>query len=106
MYYAVHQNKTETAKRLIQHGADVDDALKYARQHGRIELAEWLSIEKTKKSRARRHWALMRDIFRVRPYALFWFTYVGTKMCAPGGKWEANDRVNFEEDFGEKNVHQ
>ena len=106
MYYAVLENKTETAKRLIQHGADIDNALKYAQRRGQIELADWLTLERLKKSRAHRHWALMRAAIRVRPYALFWYMYVGTKMCAPGGKWAAHDRVNFEADFSDKNIHQ
>jgi len=105
MYYAVLENKTETAKRLIHYGADIDDAFKHAKQHGRIELSDWLAIERLKKARARQHWALMRAVCQVRPYALFWYKYVCTQMCAPGGKWAEHDRVNFEEDFGNRNIN-
>jgi len=54
--------------------------------------------------RARRRWATARafvQVYRVRPYALFWYADVGKQLCAPGGKWAQHDRAAFLAEFGE-----
>ena len=102
MYYAIFQNKTETVKRLIFHGADIDDAIYQAQRYTiqeRTDIKAWLANERLKKLRTRAHWAAVRAMYFVRPYALMWHTYVGQQLCAPGGKWAENDRITFEEEF-------
>ena len=53
---------------------------------------------KLKRKRARLHWATAR-VYRARPYARFWYDYVGEQLCAPGGVWAERDRAAFEEEF-------
>ena len=60
--------------------------------------AEWTLLW-FKTHKARSHWARARAFVHVRPFALFWYEYVGESLCAPGGKWAARDRVAFEELF-------
>ena len=48
---------------------------------------------------ARYNWAKVRDFVQTRSHALFWYTCVGKRLCAPGGAWAARDRAAFEEEF-------
>jgi hypothetical protein len=62
------------------------------------EIKTYLRI----KERSRRHWKTVREFvhtYIVRPYALFWYEYVGIKLCAPGGAWANNDRSAYHNDF-------
>ena len=64
--------------------------------------AEW-ALFGLKTHKARAHWAIARafvQVYRVRPYALFWHAYAGEILCAPGGKWAERDRAAFEAEFG------
>ena len=69
-------------------------------RHAAFEALGNLRINRTKM---RHHWATARafvKVYLVRPYALFWYEYVGKPLCAPGGKWSVRDRTAFVDDFG------
>jgi len=68
----------------------------------RYAAAKTKTLANLKRKRALLHWATARvfvHMYLVRPYVLFWHTYVGARLCAPGGKWAERDRVAFEEEF-------
>ena len=52
------------------------------------------------------HWAraraFVKNVYLIRPYALFWYEYAGKQLCAPGGKWAARDCAAFEAGFNEE----
>ena len=67
-----------------------------------VRYAAAKTLANLKQKRARLHWATARvfvHMYLVRPYVLFWHTYVGERLCAQGGKWAERDRVAFEEEF-------
>ena len=57
------------------------------------------ALDSLQKQLVQFHWATVRDLCRVRPYALFWHEYTGKQLCAPGGMWEGIDRASFEAEF-------
>jgi len=62
------------------------------------------SLGNIKRRRARLHWATARafvHVYLVRPYAFFWYEYVGKQLCAPGGRWAKIDRTAFEAEFND-----
>jgi len=71
---------------------DAEFEVRYAAKNARIKI---------KRRRARLNWATAAQAYIVRPYALFWYEFVGKQLCAPGGKWAENDRAAFEEEFDE-----
>ena len=57
-----------------------------------------LALQNLKKKLVQFNWTAARafvDVYRVRPYALFWHEYVGEQLCALGGKWADQDRAAF-----------
>ena len=61
-----------------------------------LQIPDTLRFLKWK--RGNMHWATAR-VYRARRYARFWYEDAGKTLCAPGGKWEARDRAEFEADF-------
>ncbi len=53
-----------------------------------------------REARARRHWAKVRALVHVYPYAFFWYAHSCTQLCATGGAWAERDRAAFEDEFG------
>ena len=66
-----------------------------------------VTLRNVKKMIMRLRWAPVRafvNIYRVRPYAFFWYEYAGKRLCAPGGKWAVRDCAEFNAEFN-KDLH-
>jgi hypothetical protein len=69
-----------------------------------VRIKADIVLESMKKKLVHYLWETARafvDEYRVRPYVLFWYEYVGKPLCAPGGKWEARDRAAYQNEFSE-----